>query len=102
MRFIAAIKQKELARLTAMRCSVTMKTADMLAKTFWEKRAESMENITTEHGIQARMCLSIQAERTFALLKNDFEFLRFLTRGKVNVRAELFFPALIFETIQAL
>lgn len=64
---MAAIKQKELARLTAMCCSVTMKTADMLAKTFREKWAESMEGLTTEHGIQTRMCRPNQAEGTFAL-----------------------------------
>lgn len=69
----------------------------MLAKTFWGKRAESQKNITTEHGIQMRMCRSIQAEGTFALLKNDFGFRRFLTRGKANVRTELFFLALGFN-----
>ena len=30
-----------------------------LKKTFWEKRAESQKNITTERGIYLRMCRSI-------------------------------------------
>ena len=43
------------------------------------------------------MCRSIQAEDTFALLKTDFGFRRFLTTGKTNVRTELFFLALGFN-----
>ena len=68
-----------------------------LKKTFWEKRAQSQENITTERGIYLRMCRSIQVEGAFALLKNDFGFRRFLTRGKQNVRTELFFLAMAFN-----
>ena len=69
----------------------------ILRKTFWEKRAESQKNITTERGIYLRMCRSIQVEGAFALLKNDFGFRRFLTRGKQNVRIELFFLAMAFN-----
>ena len=68
-----------------------------LKKTFWEKRAESQQNITTERGIYLRMCRSIQVEGAFALLKTDFGFRRFLTRGKQNVRTELFFLAMAFN-----
>ena len=66
-------------------------------KTFWEMRAASQENITTEHGIYLRMCRSIQVEGAFGLLKNDFGFRRFLTRGKTNIRTELFFLALAYD-----
>ena len=69
----------------------------VLKKTFWEKRAISEHNIRTEHGVHLRMCRSIQSEGTFALLKNDFGFRRFLTKGKANVRTELFFLALGFN-----
>ena len=68
-----------------------------LKKTFWEMRAASQENITTEHGISLRMCRSIQVEGAFGLLKNDFGFRRFLTRGKANIRTELFFLALAYD-----
>ena len=68
-----------------------------LKKTFWDKRAQSQANITTERGIYLRMCRSIQAEGAFALLKTDFGFRRFLTRGKQNVRTELFFLAVAFN-----
>ena len=69
----------------------------MLRKTFWEMRNKSQENITTERGIYLRMCRSIQVEGAFALLKTDFGFRRFLTRGKSNVRTELFFLVLAFD-----
>ena len=68
-----------------------------LQKTFWEKRAVSQQNITTEHGIYVRMCRSIQVEGAFGLLKNDFGFRRFLTKEKANVTAECYFLALGFN-----
>ena len=68
-----------------------------LKKTFREKRAVSQANIMTERGIYLRMCRSIQVEGAFALLKTDFGFRRFLTRGKKNVRTELFFLAMAFN-----
>ena len=68
-----------------------------LRRTFWEMRERSQANITTERGIYLRMCRSIQVEGAFALLKTDFGFRRFLTRGKANVRTELFFLSLAFN-----
>lgn len=67
-----------------------------LRKTFWEKRGESQQNITTDYGIHLRLCRSIQVEGAFGLLKNDLGFRRFLTRGKNNIRTELFFLAMVF------
>ena len=69
----------------------------VLRKTFWEKRAVSQENITSERGVYLRMCRSIQVEGAFALLKTDFGFRRFLTRGKANVRTEFFFLSMAFN-----
>ena len=66
-------------------------------KTLQELRSASLKNITTEHGIHLRLCRSIQVEGAFGLLKNDFGFRRFLTRGKKNIRTELFFLALAFD-----
>lgn len=69
----------------------------VLHKAFWEKREQAARNITSQRGIQLRLCRSIQVEGAFALLKNDFAFRRFLTRGKRNIRTELFFLALAFN-----
>ena len=66
-------------------------------KTLQELRKASLENITSEQGIHLRQCRSIQVEGAFGLLKNDFGFRRFLTRGKKNIRTELFLLALAFD-----
>ena len=66
-------------------------------KTLQELRKASQKNITTEHGIYLRLCRSIQVEGAFGLLKTDFGFRRFLTRGKTSVRTELFLLALAFD-----
>lgn len=59
-----------------------------ISKTFIEKRQISYENITTEKGILLRANRSIQVEGAFGVLKNDYNFNRFLTRGKNNVKTE--------------
>lgn len=69
----------------------------MLQKTFWEKRTQATKNIISERGVHLRLCRSIQVEGAFGLLKNDFGFRRFLTRGKANIRTELFLLALAFD-----
>ena len=68
-----------------------------MQRTFWEKREQATRNISSERGIHLRLCRSIQVEGAFALLKNDFGFRRFLTRGKGNIRTELFFLVLAFD-----
>ena len=60
-----------------------------ISKSFLEKRQESYENILSEKGIQYRMNRSIQVEGAFGVLKNDYEFQRFLLRGKTKVKLEI-------------
>ena len=59
-----------------------------VSKTFVEKREISYKNITTEFGARLRMNRSIQVEGAFGVLKSDYEFSRFLTRGKNSVKTE--------------
>lgn len=59
-----------------------------VSKTFVEKRKKSYENIMTEEGILLRVNRSIQVEGAFGVLKNDYGFNRFLTRGKNSVKTE--------------
>lgn len=61
-----------------------------VSKTFIEKRMKSYENIMSKEGIKLRMNRSIQAEGAFGVLKNDYGFNRFLTRGKNSVKTEFF------------
>ena len=67
-----------------------------IKRDFWELRKQAAANITSPRGIHLRQCRSIQAEGAFALLKNDFGFRRFLTKGRVNVRTEMFLLAMAF------
>ncbi len=61
-----------------------------VSKNFIEKKQVSFENIITETGKHLRMNRSIQVEGAFGVLKNDYAFSRFLTRGKNQVKTELF------------
>lgn len=59
-----------------------------VSKVFVEKRQKSYDNITSENGILLRINRSIQVEGAFGVLKNDYQFNRFLTRGKNSVKTE--------------
>ena len=52
------------------------------------KRQETLERITSDYGTQLRMNRSIQAEGSFANIKEDMEFRRYLYRGNANVTAQ--------------
>lgn len=60
-----------------------------ISKSFLEKRHESYENILSEKGIVYRMNRSIQVEGAFGVLKNDYDFQKFLLRGKTKVKLEI-------------
>ena len=62
-----------------------------------EKRAECLERITSEYGTQLRMNRSIQAEGSFANVKEDMNFKRYLYRGKENVLAQSTLLAIGFD-----
>ena len=59
-----------------------------VSKTFIAKRQLSYENIMSKKGILLRINRSIQVEGAFGVLKNDYQFNRFLTRGKNSVKNE--------------
>lgn len=60
-----------------------------VSKNFIDHRQASYENIMSETGIKYRMNRSIQAEGAFGVLKNDYDFQRFLLRGKTKVKLEI-------------
>ena len=60
-----------------------------VSKKFIEQRQKSYENILSDQGILYRMNRSIQVEGAFGVLKNDYEFQRFLMRGKSKVKIEI-------------
>ena len=57
-------------------------------------RQQSLERITTEEGKLLRVNRSIQAEGSFAQLKNNRGFKRFLMSGNCKVLTELCLLAL--------
>ena len=59
-----------------------------VSKKMKEKRQGALERITSDYGTQLRMNRSIQAEGSFANIKEDMEFRRYLYQGKANVTAQ--------------
>ena len=60
-----------------------------VSKNFISQRQISYKNIMSETGTKYRMNRSIQVEGAFGVLKNDYEFQRFLLRGKTKVKLEI-------------
>ncbi len=59
-----------------------------VSKVMKQKREETLKRITTEYGTQLRMNRSIQAEGSFAVIKEDMNFRRYLYCGRENVLAQ--------------
>ena len=62
-----------------------------------EHRPEALEAMTTKEGILLRINRSIQVEGAFGVLKEDYRFKRFLTRGKQNIETQFFLLAFAFN-----
>ena len=59
--------------------------------------AKTLEKLTSEEGALLRMNRSIQVEGVFGVLKEDYGFRRFLTRGKKNIETQFFLLAFAFN-----
>lgn len=59
-----------------------------VSKVFQQKRTKCSERILTDEGCKLRMNRSIQAEGSFANIKGDMSFRRYLCKGTENVLAE--------------
>lgn len=64
---------------------------------FINYREESLKNIISDQGIKLRVNRSIQVEGAFGILKEDYGFRRFFTRGKNNVKVEFMLLCLGFN-----
>jgi hypothetical protein len=58
---------------------------------------EVLNNLESIHGALLRMNRSIQSESAFGVVKEDYNFRRFLTRGKRNVRTEILLAAIGYD-----
>ena len=59
-----------------------------ISKKMKEERQETIKRVTSDYGTQLRMNRSIQVEGSFANIKEDMEFRRYLYRRKANVTAQ--------------
>jgi hypothetical protein len=63
--------------------------SDLLHQLFLKNSQDAGVASLLEAGLHLRVNRSIQAEGAFGVLKSDYRFNRFLTRGKNNVETEL-------------
>ena len=62
-----------------------------------EYRPKVLEALTSGEGILLRRNRSIQVEGVFGVLKEDYDFRRFLTRGKRNIETQFYLLAFAFN-----
>ncbi|OFL17787.1 hypothetical protein HMPREF2782_02710 [Anaerococcus sp. HMSC068A02] len=62
-----------------------------IAATFQKYRKKSLENISSDQGIEERINRSIQAEGAFSKIKSGLNYKRFSHRGKANITSEICF-----------
>lgn len=67
------------------------------SKTMARQKADATKLITTNEGIVLRRNRSIQVEGTFGVIKQDREFRRFFTRGKIKTETQFFLLAFAFN-----
>lgn len=68
-----------------------------VSKKFNRLRRCSLDNITSPEGIILRINRSIQVEGAFGILKQNYGFRQFLTRGKNNVKCEFLLLSIAFD-----
>ena len=62
-----------------------------------EHRPKVLKALTSEEGALWMMNRSIQVEGVFGVLKEDYGFRRFITRGKTNIETQFFLLAFAFN-----
>jgi len=80
-----------LKRLKKQLCRVKVQEGIVFVHGIGRRKTQlqkSLERITSEYGTMLRMNRSIQAEGSFADVKEDMNFRRYLYRGKANALAE--------------
>ena len=71
-----------------------------VSKYFIRQREAMEKKISTDEGILLRINRSIQAEGVFAMIKEDMNFRRFLTRGNANVMVEWYLVSMAFNILK--
>ena len=68
-----------------------------VSQNFARLKREATERINTPEGIQLRVNRSIQVEGAFGVIKEDYGFRRFLTRGKHKTETQFFLLAFAYN-----
>ncbi len=68
-----------------------------LSHIYARQKSEASERITSEHGIKLRINRSIQVEGVFGVLKQNYNFRRFLLRGKQKTEAQFFLLSIAYD-----
>lgn len=68
-----------------------------VSKAFISYREKSLENLISDEGILLRVNRSIQVEGAFGVLKQNFRFKRFFSRGLKNVTIEFYLLAFAYN-----
>lgn len=71
-----------------------------VSKYFVQQREAMEKKISTGEGILLRVNRSIQSEGVFAMIKEDMNFRRFLTRGNTNVMVEWYLVSMAFNILK--
>ena len=71
-----------------------------VSKYFIRQREAMEQKISTEEGILLRVNRSIQSEGVFAMIKEDMNFRRFLTRGRANVKVEWHLVSMAYNLLK--
>ena len=71
-----------------------------VSKYFIQQREAMERKISTEEGILLRVNRSIQSEGVFAMIKEDMNFRRFMTRGNANVMVEWYLVSMAYNLLK--
>ncbi len=71
-----------------------------VSKYFMKQREAMEQKISTDEGIFLRVNRSIQSEGVFAMVKEDMNFRRFLTRGSANVMVEWYLVSMAYNILK--
>ena len=71
-----------------------------VSKRFARQREEMEARISSDKGCLLRVNRSIESEGTFAYIKEDLDFRRFLLRGKVKVEAEWLIFSMAYDILK--
>ena len=92
------VKEKCIRTKKTDKIPLEERTKRLNVSKYFARQREAMEKkISTAEGILLRVNRSIQAEGVFAMIKEDMNFRRFLTRGNRNVQTEWYLVSMAYN-----